>query len=113
MTDEVYGSRGPQGKFTEWTPWHPNNPYVTSKVSPDLVVLAYHHICGFPIVTARCPDNLGTCRFPEKVIPLMIINAISDSPFPDKGHGQNVRNWIHGDDRCGSIDSTVIDGRME
>ena len=110
-TDEVYGSLGPRGKFTESTPLHPNSPYAASKASGDLLALAYHHTFGLPIVITRCSNNYGPYQFPEKLIPLMIINAMSDKPLPVYGDGGNVRDWLHVDDHCAAIDLVLHRGR--
>jgi dTDP-glucose 4,6-dehydratase len=110
-TDEVYGSLGPRGKFTESTPLHPNSPYAASKASADLLALAYHHTFGLPIVITRCSNNYGPYQFPEKLIPLMIINAMSDKPLPVYGDGGNVRDWLHVDDHCAAIDLVLHRGR--
>lgn len=110
-TDEVYGSLGPRGKFTESTPLHPNSPYAASKASADLLALAYHHTFGLPIVITRCSNNYGPYQFPEKLIPLMIINAMSDKPLPVYGDGGNVRDWLHVDDHCAAIDLVLQRGR--
>jgi len=102
-TDEVYGSLGSTGKFTEQTPLHPNSPYAASKASSDLLALAYHHTYGLPVVVTRCSNNYGPYQFPEKLIPLMIINAINDKPLPVYGDGLNVRDWLHVEDHSRAI----------
>ncbi|MEO8168277.1 MAG: dTDP-glucose 4,6-dehydratase, partial [bacterium] len=94
-TDEVYGSLGASGLFTEETPLHPNSPYSASKASSDLLAFAYHHTYGLPVVVTRCSNNYGPFQFPEKLIPLMIINALNDKPLPVYGDGLNVRDWLH------------------
>ena len=102
-TDEVYGSLGPTGKFTETTQLHPNSPYAASKASADLLALAYHHTFALPVVVTRCSNNYGPYQFPEKLIPLMVINAMGNKPLPVYGDGRNVRDWIHVDDHCRAI----------
>jgi dTDP-glucose 4,6-dehydratase len=97
-TDEVYGSLGPTGLFTEETPLAPSSPYSASKASSDLLALAYAHTFGLPVVVTRCSNNYGPWQFPEKLIPLMIANALRDLPLPVYGDGLNVRDWIQVDD---------------
>ncbi|MEK6755986.1 MAG: dTDP-glucose 4,6-dehydratase, partial [Bacteroidota bacterium] len=109
-TDEVYGSLGSQGRFTESTPLHPNSPYAASKASADLLALAYRHTFGLPVVITRCSNNYGSFQFPEKLIPLMIINAMSNKPLPVYGDGGNVRDWLHVDDHCAAIDLVLHQG---
>ncbi len=99
-TDEVYGSLGPTGLFTETTPLAPTSPYSASKASSDLLALAYAHTFGLPVVVTRCSNNYGPYQFPEKLIPLMIANAMRDLPLPVYGDGMNVRDWIHVEDHC-------------
>ena len=111
-TDEVYGSLGPEGRFTESTPLHPNSPYSASKASADLLVLAYHHTFGLPIVVTRCSNNYGPYQFPEKFIPLMIVNALNDKSLPVYGDGAHVRDWIHVLDHCAAIDTVLHTGRV-
>lgn len=102
-TDEVYGSLGPDGKFTETTPLSPNSPYSASKASADLLVKAYNHTYGLPTLITRCSNNYGPYQFPEKLIPLMIINATNNKPLPVYGDGMNVRDWIYVEDHCDAI----------
>jgi dTDP-glucose 4,6-dehydratase len=97
-TDEVYGSLGPEGLFTETTPLAPSSPYSASKASADLLALAYHHTFGMDVVVSRCSNNYGPYQFPEKLIPLMIANALADKPLPVYGDGMNVREWLHVED---------------
>ena len=111
-TDEVYGSLGGTGKFTETTPLHPNSPYSASKASSDLLVLAYHRTYALPVVVTRCSNNYGPYQFPEKLIPLMIINALSDKRLPVYGDGLNVRDWLHVNDHCAAIDVVLQNGRI-
>ena len=111
-TDEVYGSLGDSGLFTEETPLHPNSPYSASKASADMLALAYHHTFGLPIVMTRCSNNYGPYQFPEKLIPLMIANALNDKPLPVYGDGMNVRDWLHVKDHCSAIDTVLHKGRI-
>ena len=94
-TDEVYGSLGPEGLFTETTPLSPNSPYSASKTAADLLVLAFNHTYGLPVVITRCSNNYGPYQFPEKLIPLMIINTLNNKKLPVYGDGLNVRDWIY------------------
>ena len=110
-TDEVYGSLGAEGAFTESTPLAPNSPYSASKASADLLCRAYHHTFGLDVVTTRCSNNYGPYQFPEKLIPLMIANALEDKPLPVYGDGRNVRDWLHVRDHCVAIDTVMRDGR--
>lgn len=103
-TDEVYGSLGPTGYFTEETPLHPNSPYSASKAAADMLALAYHHTHKLPVLVTRCSNNYGPYQFPEKLIPLMIANALNDKPLPVYGDGQNIRDWLHVFDHCSAID---------
>jgi len=102
-TDEVYGSLGQTGYFTEQTPLSPNSPYSASKASADLMVKAYNHTFGLDAVITRCSNNYGPYQFPEKLIPLMIINALNNKQLPVYGDGKNVRDWIYVDDHCEAI----------
>ncbi|MFP2926143.1 dTDP-glucose 4,6-dehydratase [Pyxidicoccus sp. 3LG] len=99
-TDEVYGSLGPTGYFTETSPLQPSSPYSASKTSSDLVALAYHHTFKLDVVVTRCSNNYGRYQFPEKLIPLMVVNALHDKPLPVYGDGANVRDWLHVEDHC-------------
>jgi dTDP-glucose 4,6-dehydratase len=99
-TDEVYGSLGPTGLFTEETPLAPTSPYSASKASSDLLALAYAHTFKMPVVVTRCSNNYGPYQFPEKLIPLMIANAVRGLPLPVYGDGMNVRDWIHVEDHA-------------
>lgn len=103
-TDEVYGSLGPQGKFTEESPIQPNNPYAATKASADFLVRAAHKTYGLDAVITRCSNNYGPYQFPEKLIPLMMANALEDKPLPVYGDGQHVRDWIYVLDHCSAID---------
>jgi dTDP-glucose 4,6-dehydratase len=110
-TDEVYGSLGPTGLFTEETPLAPSSPYSASKAGSDLLALAYAHTFGVPVVVTRCSNNYGPYQFPEKLIPLMIANALRDQPLPVYGDGRNVRDWIHVDDHCRGLLAALEQGR--
>jgi dTDP-glucose 4,6-dehydratase len=102
-TDEVYGSLGPTGYFTEASPLQPSSPYSSSKASADLVALAYHHTFKMDVVVTRCSNNYGRYQFPEKLIPLMVVNALHDKPLPVYGDGDNVRDWLHVEDHCHAL----------
>jgi dTDP-glucose 4,6-dehydratase len=102
-TDEVYGSLGDTGLFTETTPYQPNSPYSASKAASDHLVRAWHHTYGFPVVTTNCSNNYGPCQFPEKLIPLMIHNAVSGKPLPIYGKGDNIRDWLYVDDHARAL----------
>jgi dTDP-glucose 4,6-dehydratase len=110
-TDEVYGSLGPEGRFTESSPIQPSSPYSASKASADLLALACHHTYGQHVVVTRCSNNYGPYQFPEKLIPLMILTALKDKPLPVYGDGLNVRDWIHVDDHCRAVMSALLDGK--
>ena len=103
-TDEVYGTLGKTGYFTEDTPLQPNNPYSASKAGGDLIARAYHETFGLPVNITRCSNNYGPYQFPEKLIPLMISNALEDKKLPLYGDGKNVRDWLHVHDHCSAID---------
>jgi dTDP-glucose 4,6-dehydratase len=110
-TDEVYGSLGPEGRFTELTPLAPNNPYAATKAGADLLVRAAHKSHGIDVVITRCSNNFGPYQFPEKLIPLMIANALEKKPLPVYGDGLNVRDWIYVQDHCRAIDDVMRGGR--
>jgi len=110
-TDEVYGSLGSSGMFTELSPIEPNSPYAASKASADLLVRSYCHTHGFPGIVTRCSNNYGPYQFPEKLIPLLISNAIVGEPLPIYGDGMNVRDWIHVRDHCSAIDAVLHHGK--
>jgi dTDP-glucose 4,6-dehydratase len=110
-TDEVYGSLGPTGAFTEASPIAPNSPYSASKTAADLLVRAYHKTYGLPCIITRCSNNYGPYQFPEKLIPLMISNALEGEPLPVYGDGMNVRDWIYVEDHCRAIDLIMHEGR--
>jgi len=102
-TDEVYGSLGESGFFTEESPVRPNSPYSASKAASDHFVRAFHHTYGLPVVTTNCSNNYGPYQFPEKLIPLIILNALDGKPLPVYGDGGNVRDWIHVEDHCAAL----------
>jgi dTDP-glucose 4,6-dehydratase len=110
-TDEVYGSLGPTGAFTEASPIAPNSPYSASKTAADLLVRAYHKTYGLPCIITRCSNNYGPYQFPEKLIPLMISNALEGEPLPVYGDGMNVRDWIYVEDHCKAIDLIMHEGK--
>ncbi len=107
-TDEVYGSLGPQGAFTEETQYAPNSPYAASKAAADHLVRAYHHTFGLPTLITNCSNNYGPFQFPEKLIPLMILNALEGKALPIYGDGKNVRDWLYVEDHCAGI-ATVLE----
>ncbi|ORX22212.1 dTDP-glucose 4,6-dehydratase [Thermoanaerobacterium sp. PSU-2] len=111
-TDEVYGSLGETGYFTEQTSLSPNSPYSASKASADLLVRAYHHTFGIPVNITRCSNNYGPYQFPEKLIPLMIINALHGKELPVYGDGLNVRDWLYVEDHCRAIDLVLHKGKI-
>ncbi|HXU62700.1 MAG TPA: dTDP-glucose 4,6-dehydratase [Polyangia bacterium] len=110
-TDEVYGSLGPTGAFQETTPLAPRSPYSASKAAADCFAMAFHHTHGLDVVITRCSNNYGPYQFPEKLIPLMILNAFEGRPLPVYGDGLQVRDWIHVDDHCDAIDRVLTGGR--
>ena len=111
-TDEVYGSLGPADPaFAETTPFAPNSPYAASKASSDHLVRAYHHTYGLPTLTTNCSNNYGPLQFPEKLIPLMIVNALAGKPLPVYGDGRNVRDWLYVGDHCAAIRTVLAHGR--
>jgi len=111
-TDEVYGSLGETGYFTETTPYQPNSPYSASKAGSDHLVRSYFHTYDLPVVTTNCSNNYGPYQFPEKLIPLMILNALRGKPLPVYGEGKNVRDWLHVEDHCRAIDLVLAKGRV-
>ena len=114
-TDEVYGDLPldrPDLFFTEETPIHTSSPYSSSKAGADLLVLAYHRTYGLPVTISRCSNNYGPYHFPEKLIPLMIANALNDKPLPVYGTGENVRDWLYVEDHCKAIDLIIHKGRV-
>ncbi len=114
-TDEVYGDLPldrPDLFFTEETPLHTSSPYSSSKASADLLVMAYYRTYGLPVTISRCSNNYGPYHFPEKLIPLMIANALADKPLPVYGNGENVRDWLYVEDHCRAIDLIIHAGKV-
>lgn len=114
-TDEVYGDLPldrPDLFFTEETPLHTSSPYSSSKASADLLVMAYYRTYGLPVTISRCSNNYGPYHFPEKLIPLMIANALADKPLPVYGNGENVRDWLYVEDHCRAIDLIIHNGKI-
>jgi dTDP-glucose 4,6-dehydratase len=111
-TDEVYGTLGPEDPpFAETTPYAPNSPYAASKASSDHLVRSYHHTYGLPTLTTNCSNNYGPYQYPEKLIPLMILNALTGKPLPVYGDGQQVRDWLYVEDHCAAIETVLARGR--
>jgi dTDP-glucose 4,6-dehydratase len=111
-TDEVYGSLGPDDPgFSETTPYAPNSPYSASKAASDHLVRAWHHTYGLPVLTTNCSNNYGPRQFPEKLIPLMLVNALAGKPLPVYGDGGNVRDWLYVGDHCAAIREVLARGR--
>src|SRR4029079_1762205 len=110
-TDEVYGSLGDSGAFTEQTAYAPNSPYSASKAASDHFVRAYYQTYGLPTITTNCSNNYGPYQFPEKLIPLMILNALSGDPLPVYGDGKNTRDWLYVTDHCKAICTVLRKGR--
>ena len=111
-TDEVYGSLGESGFFTETTPYQPNSPYSASKASSDHLVRAWYHTYGLPVLTTNCSNNYGPYQFPEKLIPLMILNALEGKPLPVYGNGDNIRDWLYVDDHVRALLTVLEKGRL-
>ena len=112
-TDEVYGSLGPDDPaFSETTPYAPNSPYSASKAASDHLVRAYHHTYGLPTLTTNCSNNYGPYQFPEKLIPLVVLNALAGKALPVYGDGQNVRDWLYVTDHCDAIATVLRQGRL-
>ncbi|WP_347255923.1 dTDP-glucose 4,6-dehydratase [Brachymonas denitrificans] len=112
-TDEVYGSLTPEAPpFTEENPYEPNSPYSASKAASDHLVRAYHHTYGLPVLTTNCSNNYGPYHFPEKMIPLMIVNALAGKHLPVYGDGMQVRDWLYVKDHCSAIRRVLEDGRL-
>ena len=109
-TDEVYGSLGKTEKFKETTPYQPNSPYSASKAGSDHLVRAYYHTYGLPVLTTNCSNNYGPYQFPEKLIPLMIVNALKGKPLPIYGSGTHVRDWLYVEDHCNAIETVLEKG---
>jgi len=110
-TDEVYGTLGPTGTFSEETPYAPNSPYAASKASADHLVRSYFHTYGLPAIMTNCSNNYGPYQFPEKLIPLTILNALDGRPLPIYGDGGNVRDWLHVEDHCAGLMTVLQTGR--
>ncbi|GJL54472.1 MAG: dTDP-glucose 4,6-dehydratase [Nitrospirales bacterium] len=110
-TDEVYGTLGTEGLFSEETPYAPNSPYAASKAAADHFVRAYFHTYGFPTVTTNCSNNYGPFQYPEKLIPLMLLNALEGKPLPIYGDGQHVRDWLHVEDHCEGLWLVLTQGQ--
>jgi dTDP-glucose 4,6-dehydratase len=112
-TDEVYGALSSHDPaFTETTPYSPNSPYSASKAGSDHLVRAYHHTYGLPVTTSNCSNNYGRFQFPEKLIPLMLVNALDGKPLPVYGRGENIRDWLYVEDHCRAIDLILSNGRV-
>ncbi|MGN2251232.1 dTDP-glucose 4,6-dehydratase [Frateuria sp. GZRe14] len=111
-TDEVYGSLGAEGEFTEATPYAPNSPYSASKAASDHLVRAFHHTYGLPTLTTNCSNNYGPYQFPEKLIPLVIQKALAGEPLPVYGDGLNIRDWLYVGDHCSAIRRVLEAGRV-
>ena len=111
-TDEVYGSLGAKGLFTETTPYDPRSPYSASKASSDHLVRAWHHTYGLPVVITNCSNNYGPYQFPEKLIPLVILNALDEKPLPIYGKGENVRDWLHVEDHARALRLVLDKGKI-
>ncbi len=111
-TDEVYGSLGANGFFTEKTPYEPNSPYSASKASSDHLVRAWHHTYGLPVVTTNCSNNYGPYHFPEKLIPLVILNAVNGKPLPIYGKGDNIRDWLYVEDHARALYLVMNKGKL-
>jgi dTDP-glucose 4,6-dehydratase len=111
-TDEVFGSLGPEGQFTETTPYAPNSPYSASKAGADHLVRAWHHTYGLPVVTTNCSNNYGPWQFPEKLVPLTILNALEGKALPVYGKGENVRDWLHVEDHARALSLVLRRGRI-
>jgi dTDP-glucose 4,6-dehydratase len=111
-TDEVFGSLGPSGAFTETSPYDPSSPYSASKAASDHLVRAYQRTYGLPVTITNCSNNYGPYQFPEKLIPLMILNAIEGQPLPVYGRGENVRDWLFVDDHCEAVWAVIEKGRI-
>jgi dTDP-glucose 4,6-dehydratase len=111
-TDEVYGSLGSEGSFTEQTCYNPSSPYSASKAGSDHLVMSYHHTYELPVTMSNCSNNYGPYQFPEKLVPLMILNMLESKPLPVYGDGRNVRDWLYVEDHCAAIWKIVTEGRV-
>ena len=110
-TDEVYGSLGPEGLFSEVTPYDPSSPYSASKAAADHLAMAWFRTYGFPVVVSNCSNNYGPYHFPEKLIPLIILNALEDKPLPVYGNGSNIRDWLYVEDHVKALQLVLEQGR--
>ncbi|HUI20126.1 MAG TPA: dTDP-glucose 4,6-dehydratase [Methylocella sp.] len=110
-TDEVFGSLGDEGLFLETSPYQPNSPYSASKAASDHLVRAWHHTYGIPVVTSNCSNNYGPFHFPEKLIPLAVLNALEDKPIPVYGDGGNIRDWLYVEDHARALVQIAVSGR--
>jgi len=111
-TDEVYGSLGPRGRFTETSPYAPRSPYAASKAAADHLVRAWHETYGLPVVLTNCSNNYGPFHFPEKLIPVVILNALAGRPIPVYGQGENVRDWLYVEDHADALLAVLARGRV-
>jgi dTDP-glucose 4,6-dehydratase len=111
-TDEVFGSLGPEGLFSETTPYAPNSPYSASKAGADHLVRAWHHTYGLPVVTTNCSNNYGPWQFPEKLVPLTVLNALEGQKLPVYGKGENIRDWLHVEDHARALFLALRRGRV-
>jgi dTDP-glucose 4,6-dehydratase len=111
-TDEVYGSLGDQGLFCETTAYNPSSPYSASKAASDHLAIAWHRTYGFPVVISNCSNNFGPYHFPEKLIPLLILNAIEGKPLPIYGDGSNIRDWLYVEDHIRALQLITLNGRV-
>ena len=111
-TDEVFGSLGADGRFTEESPYRPNSPYSASKAAADHLVRAWHHTYGLPVLVTNCSNNYGPFQYPEKLIPVLILNALAGKPMPVYGTGHNVRDWLHVDDHADALWTVLRQGRV-
>jgi len=111
-TDEVYGSLGPEGMFTESSPYQPNSPYSASKASSDHMVRAWHETYGLPVLITNCSNNYGPYQFPEKLVPLIILNALAGKPLPIYGRGDQIRDWLYVDDHARALLRVLEQGRV-
>ena len=111
-TDEVYGTLGPKGLFSEETPYDPRSPYSSSKASSDHLVKAWYHTYGLPVVITNCSNNYGPYHFPEKLIPLVILNALDGKPLPIYGKGDNVRDWLYVEDHAKALITVAEKGKV-
>ena len=111
-TDEVFGSLGKKGLFSETTPYAPNSPYSATKAGSDHLVRAWHHTFGLPVLITNCSNNYGPFQFPEKLIPLMILNALENKPLPVYGKGENIRDWLYVEDHAEALHTVLIKGRV-